>query len=150
MNIKMIVFYFIFNLNSLIYSEYIRIYTNMVLKIIFVDSCAVLHRWTAAHCHALPADTAMRSVVKCAAAWIRMPHTAHSILHNTHSRTPTWFKTILCECICIDMNFRKITCLIRIHMNQNNTLFECMWNKRYYCCITSSGAAKQFLIYVDD
>jgi hypothetical protein len=121
--------------NYLIYSEFIRVYMNMLwiyLKICSLPDCRTLtHRWTAAHCHAhcrmTAAHTAAHTTVhtaalldiavcsaancstlhefECRIAAHRTPHTAHST--QSHTVIITWFKSVACECICIYMNLRE-------------------------------------------
>jgi hypothetical protein len=91
------------------------------LKICTLPHCCTLpHRWTAAHCCAhcrtsvhrrAHYRTAGHGRVFCRTlllhtAWIRMPHTAHRILHTAHSGTPqlTWIRINLCEYVYIYMD----------------------------------------------
>jgi hypothetical protein len=106
------------------------------LRICSLSDCHTLpHRRTAAHCRAhcrtlshtatLP-HVAVRFAANCRTllhtARIRMPHTAHSILHTAHSRTPqsTWIQTNVCERIWIYLNIHmifKLSNLFQIYMN---------------------------------
>jgi hypothetical protein len=122
--------------NSLICFEFIQICTNMFwidLKIFGrtlpraqPNSRTLPH--TAARTAALP-DTAMHFAANCSTLHTFeccTRHTAYRIPHTAHSRKPllTWFKTVLCESICFDMNFHVNLCeTIWIQMNNNNFIW---------------------------
>jgi hypothetical protein len=76
---------------------------------------------TAAHCHTAACSRALCRKLPHTAR-IRMPHTAHSILHTAHSCTSqlTWIQTNVCERIWICLNIHmifKLSDLFRIYTN---------------------------------